>query len=136
MEEKKIPQAPRAFKKPHEVKVHGVTLRDDYFWLRDRGSPEVLDYLKAENAYLEEALKPTEEFQKKLYGEMLSRIKETDLSVPVRRESISTTRGLNRGGSTLFTPENAAVSSLLRKSFLTSMSLRKILNISALVRSV
>lgn len=85
MEEKKIPQAPRAFKKPHEVKVHGVTLRDDYFWLRDRGSPEVLDYLKAENAYLEEALKPTEEFQKKLYGEMLSRIKETDLSVPVRR---------------------------------------------------
>lgn len=72
-------------KKKHETVVHGVTLRDDYFWMKDRGSPEVLDYLNAENAYLEAVLKPTEEIQRKLYEEMVGRIKETDLSVPVRR---------------------------------------------------
>jgi len=55
---------------------------DNYFWLRDKNNPEVIKYLQAENKYTETVMKPTEKLQEKLYKEMLSRIKETDLSVP------------------------------------------------------
>lgn len=64
---------------------HGATVNDPYFWLREKQNPEVSAYLNAENAYTEgqtSALKP---FASKLYDEMLGRIKQTDLSVPVRR---------------------------------------------------
>ena len=64
--------------------LHGDTLKDDYFWLRERENPEVRAYLEAENAYAEAFMKPTEGFQKTLYDEMLGRIKETDLTVPYR----------------------------------------------------
>ncbi len=55
---------------------------DNYFWLRDRANPEVIKYLEAENEYTERVMKPTEEFQERLYKELLGRIKETDFSVP------------------------------------------------------
>jgi oligopeptidase B len=55
---------------------------DNYFWLRDKNNPEVIKYLQAENKYTETVMKPTEKLQEKLYREMLSRIKETDFSVP------------------------------------------------------
>jgi len=55
---------------------------DNYFWLREKNNPEVIKYLQAENKYTETVMKPTEKLQEKLYKEMLSRIKETDLSVP------------------------------------------------------
>jgi oligopeptidase B len=55
---------------------------DNYFWLRDKNNPEVIKYLQAENKYTETVMKPTEKLQEKLYKEMLSRIKETDMSVP------------------------------------------------------
>jgi len=55
---------------------------DNYFWLRDKNNPEVIKYFQAENKYTETVMKPTEKLQEKLYKEMLSRIKETDLSVP------------------------------------------------------
>jgi oligopeptidase B len=64
--------------------LHGQTLADDYRWMRDKGSSEVIDYLEAENAYTAFVMKPTEELQTKLYAEMLSHIKETDESVPFR----------------------------------------------------
>ena len=67
---------------PRIHEIHGERRVDNYFWLRDRDNPEVIDYLKAENKYTEEMMKHTEEFQKRLYKELLSRIKETDLSVP------------------------------------------------------
>jgi len=71
---------------PHTEVQQGEEVQDPYFWLRDdaRSDPEVLAYLEAENAYTAAVMKPTEEFQQKLYDEMLARIKETDLSVPVR----------------------------------------------------
>jgi oligopeptidase B len=62
--------------------IHDDILVDNYFWLRQRNEPEVLEYLKAENTYTTAKMKHTEDFQQKLYEEMLSRIKETDLSVP------------------------------------------------------
>jgi oligopeptidase B len=66
--------------------LFGQEMVDNYFWLRQRGNPEVIDYLKAENAYTEAVMKHTEKLQDKLYREMVGRIKETDLSVPVKRD--------------------------------------------------
>ena len=69
---------------PHSTTIHGQTRVDDYHWLRERSSSEVIDYLKAENRYTEAQMRHTKKLQKTLYREMKSRIKETDLSVPVR----------------------------------------------------
>src|SRR5512138_482294 len=57
---------------------------DNYAWLRDRNNPDVIKYLEDENNYTALTMKPTEELQKTLYNEMLGRIKETDLDVPVK----------------------------------------------------
>ena len=79
-----LPAPPVAKKVPHVSEVNGHKMVDNYFWLRDKPNPEVRAYLEAENAYTEAVMKPTEEFQKKLYAEMLGRIKETDVEVPYR----------------------------------------------------
>lgn len=75
---------PVARKAPKTTTTHGDTLTDDYFWLREKSSPEVIRYLEDENRYTDAVMKPTEAFQEALYKEMLARIKETDLSVPVK----------------------------------------------------
>ena len=68
---------------PQTTILHGHTLTDDYNWLRDKSSPEVLAHLAAENAYTASVMAPTEALQQTLYAEMLSHIQETDQSVPV-----------------------------------------------------
>jgi len=73
--------APR---KPHQTTVHGRTLSDDYFWLREREHPDVMAYLKAEDAYAEAVMKPYGRLQESLYQEILSHIKQTDETVPYR----------------------------------------------------
>ncbi len=81
-----VPATPPVARKVPKVDlVHGDQRQDDYFWLREKTNPEVIAYLEAENAYTRSIMKPTEEFQEALYKEILGRIKETDLSVPVRR---------------------------------------------------
>jgi oligopeptidase B len=75
---------PVADKRPHTTTIHGYTLKDDYFWLREKRSPDVISYLERENAYTEDVMKPTKGLQETLYTEMLGRIKQTDLSVPSR----------------------------------------------------
>ncbi|NUO83179.1 S9 family peptidase [candidate division KSB1 bacterium] len=75
---------PVAAKKPKTDIIHGDVRVDDYFWLREKSNPEVVNYLKAENAYAEQMLAETKPLQEQLYKEMLGRIKETDLSVPYR----------------------------------------------------
>ncbi|HWZ97950.1 MAG TPA: S9 family peptidase [Candidatus Dormibacteraeota bacterium] len=74
--------APVAKTIPVETVLHGDHRVDNYAWLREKENPEVIAYLEAENAYSNAVLKPTEAFQEKLYQEMLSRIQQTDLSVP------------------------------------------------------
>jgi oligopeptidase B len=76
------PVAPR---KSYTRTIHGETLSDPYFWLCEKGTPEVMGYLEAENAYTAAVTKKLESFRDALYKEMLGRIKQTDLSVPVRR---------------------------------------------------
>ncbi len=75
---------PIAARRHTEKTLHGHTLVDDYAWLRDRENPEVIAYLEAENAYTAAVLEPTVGLQKKLYAEMVSHIKESDVSVPFR----------------------------------------------------
>ena len=62
--------------------VHGEERLDNYFWLREKSNPEVIEYLEAENRYTEAMMQHTDDFQEQLYQELLGRIKETDLSVP------------------------------------------------------
>jgi len=73
-----------AEKKPKTTNIHGTTLVDDYFWLREKTNPAVLAHLQAEDAYTQTVMKPTEALQEKLYKEMLSHIKQTDTNVPYR----------------------------------------------------
>lgn len=73
---------PIAEKIPRIDTIHNEVRVDDYYWLRNKNRPEVLEYLNAENEYTEKVMKPTKGLQDTLYQEMLSRIKETDLSVP------------------------------------------------------
>ena len=65
-------QAPVTKKVPHETKIHGLTLTDDYFWLRDKSNPEVIKHLEDENAYTDAVMEPTEGLQETLYKEMLA----------------------------------------------------------------
>ncbi|HWE24591.1 MAG TPA: hypothetical protein VG496_11705, partial [Myxococcales bacterium] len=78
------PQPPVARKVPHVTQINGDTLHDDYFWLREKGTPEVEGYLRNEAAYADALMKPTQALQKTLYDEMLSRIREDDSTPPVR----------------------------------------------------
>jgi len=74
-----------AEKKPKTTNIHGTTLVDDYFWLREKTNPAVMAHLQAEDAYTQSVMKPTEALQEKLYKEMLSHIKQTDTNVPYRQ---------------------------------------------------
>jgi oligopeptidase B len=75
---------PVAKKEPRKVEIHGDTLVDDYYWMRNKGTPEVEAHLRAELAYAEAFMAPTKGLQQKLYEEMLSRIQQTDVDVPYR----------------------------------------------------
>ncbi|GGG72715.1 S9 family peptidase [Edaphobacter dinghuensis] len=75
---------PTARQEPTPTTLHGHTLEDNYRWMRDKDSPEVLAHLQAENQYTLSVMAPTTELQARLYAEMLSHIKETDESVPYR----------------------------------------------------
>jgi len=73
-----------AEKKTKTTDIHGTTLVDDYFWLREKTNPAVMAHLKAEDEYAQAMMKHTAALQEKLYQEMLSHIKQTDRQVPYR----------------------------------------------------
>src|SRR5580700_6296896 len=79
-----VPTPPVAKTVPKTTEINGTKLVDNYYWLREKKNPEVSAYLEAENAYTNAVMKPTEPLQKKLYAELLSRIKETDVDVPYK----------------------------------------------------
>ena len=76
------PVAPRV---PRSLSIHGETLVDDYFWLREKSDPRVTEYLTAETAYADEGMAGSGPLREALYKEMLARIRETDLSAPYRK---------------------------------------------------
>lgn len=78
------PEPPIAQKIAKELTIHGDTRIDNYYWMNQREDSTVINYLNAENSYTEAMMKHTEEFQTKLFDEMISRIKKTDESVPAK----------------------------------------------------
>jgi oligopeptidase B len=80
-----LPPPPPVAKAVHtESHINGGKLVDDYRWMRDKSNPEVAQYLQAENAYADGVMKSTSALQQKLYDEMVSHIKETDVNVPYK----------------------------------------------------
>ena len=77
-------EPPVAKRVPHRTQIHGHVRDDEYFWLRDMDDPDTMAYLRAEQAYADAFMRPTEGFVSELYDEMLSHIKQTDLGVPYR----------------------------------------------------
>ena len=101
--------APVAPRRPHSLTVHGVTIVDDYAWLKDKNWQEVLrdpsvlnadirGYLEAENDYTESLLGHTADLQKTLVAEMRGRIKEDDSSVPAPDGPYAYLRKFREGG--------------------------------------
>ncbi len=83
----KIVQPPIAEKRPHTAVYHGETISDDYHWLRDQSYPviddtDILDHVKAENAYFEAQMGPQAALTETIFQEMKGRVKEDDSSVP------------------------------------------------------
>lgn len=78
-------QAPKAKVIPHALVMHDDVRTDDYYWLKDREEPEVVAYLEAENEYTQAKMKHTEDLQETLFEEIKGRIKQTDESVPYRK---------------------------------------------------
>lgn len=76
--------APQITAKEQVFVMHGKKRIDEYSWLQDPKNPEVLSAMKDENTYAEAVMRSTARLQKKLYTEIKSRIKENDMSVPVR----------------------------------------------------
>jgi oligopeptidase B len=76
---------PVAERRPVTLEAHGDVRTDDWFWLRDKDDPAVIAHLEAENAWTEAAMFGSWHLQEVLFAEMVARIEETDLSVPVRK---------------------------------------------------
>src|ERR1044072_843247 len=78
-------QPPVTEKKPKVTEINGDRLVDNYFWLREKTNADVIAHLEAENAYTGAVRKPAEGLQDKLYNEILSHIKQTDVNVPYKQ---------------------------------------------------
>ncbi|XP_078151590.1 prolyl oligopeptidase family protein [Carex rostrata] len=81
------PTPPVAKKVPHQMELFGDVRVDNYYWLRDdsRTDPEVLSHLKAENHYTSLVMSGVKPLENEIYAEMRARIKEDDISAPVRK---------------------------------------------------
>ena len=77
---------PVAEKRPFEIVIHNDKRNDPYYWLREKENAEVISLLEAENAYTEQQTAHLADLRQTLYEEMVSRIKETDDSVPVKKD--------------------------------------------------
>jgi len=86
MDKKEVMRAPKAKKIAKELSIHGDVRIDNYYWLNNREDQNVIDYLNAENTYKEVILAPTKDFQEDLFKEIVGRIKQTDMSVPYKKD--------------------------------------------------
>ncbi len=75
---------PQPEKKPVSLVKHQDTRVDDYFWLRERENPQVIEYLNQENKYTDEVMKSVKPLEEKLFQELKSRVKEDESSAPVK----------------------------------------------------
>ena len=71
---------------PTKLEKHGHVRTDNYYWLRERDNPEVIKYLNEENQHASQEMAHTRAFEEKLFEEIKGRFKQTDMSVPYRRD--------------------------------------------------
>jgi len=71
---------------PKQLEKHGHIRTDNYYWLKERDNPEVLKYLQAENDYTNAVMAHTEGLETRLFNEFKTRIKQTDISVPYKKD--------------------------------------------------
>jgi oligopeptidase B len=76
------PKPPSAPRRPKVLEKHGDRRVDPFYWMREKGNPEVIAHLKAENAYTDAVMAPTEALREQLYREIVGRVQETDTSAP------------------------------------------------------
>ncbi|GMA18967.1 hypothetical protein GCM10025862_09880 [Arsenicicoccus piscis] len=79
-----LPTPPRAKRVEHVREFHGDRVVDPYEWLRDKDDPEVIAHLEAENAYTTARTEHLEGLRGAIYDEMVARVQQTDLGVPVQ----------------------------------------------------
>ncbi|MFA5848931.1 MAG: S9 family peptidase [Bacteroidales bacterium] len=82
LKESDFPSPPVAEVMPKTFLEFNNTRVDNYFWLRDKENPKVLEYLKAENSYTDAVMKKSKKLQEKIYNEIIGRIKDVDESYP------------------------------------------------------
>lgn len=75
---------PKPEKKTISLNKHEDIRKDDYFWLRERENPLVIDYLNKENAFTDQVMKPTQALEEEIFQELKSRVKEDESSVPAK----------------------------------------------------
>ncbi|KAJ8759292.1 hypothetical protein K2173_006812 [Erythroxylum novogranatense] len=82
-----VTSPPVAKKVKHAMESFGDSRLDNYYWLRDdsRSDPEVLSYLRQENAYTDFVMAGTKVFEQQLFAEIRGRIKEDDITAPLRK---------------------------------------------------
>ena len=79
------PDPPVPERRPVRLEAHGDVRIDDWYWLQDKDDPAVIAHLQDENAYTDAMTTGTAGLRDGLFTEMVARIEETDLSVPVRK---------------------------------------------------
>ncbi|WP_240655314.1 S9 family peptidase [Flammeovirga pectinis] len=77
-------QPPVALQEPKVLEMHGDKRNDPYYWMRDRENQNVIDYLNAENKYLDDVMSEHKSFEEELFEEIKGRIQEKDESVPYK----------------------------------------------------
>src|SRR5438876_1500807 len=71
---------------PTRLEKDGHVRVDDYYWLRERDNPEVIAYLNSENKHAQKEMAHAGVFEEKLFSEIKGRFKQTDMSVPYKRD--------------------------------------------------
>ena len=142
MDQKSPLTPPVAPRRPHSVTTHGITIVDDYAWLKDENwqdvlrDPSILDaeirrYLEAENAFTESLLGHTAALQKRLVKEMRGRIKEDDSSVPSPDGPYAYLQQVPRGRPASVIRTHARAMAARPRSFSMATSLPHTTNISS-----
>lgn len=116
---------PVAKRIPTELEKFGDIRTDNYFWLKERKNPEVIDYLNKENEYYEAMTAHTKDFQKELFDEMKARIKEDDESVPYLYNGYYYITRFEKGKDYPIYSRKRAAFRPMRKSCLTVMNWQK-----------
>ena len=75
-----------AAKREQRLELHGDLRIDEYYWLKDRENPEVLEFLAAENSYREHEMAPLKDLTEELFAEMTGRLDPNESSLSIEMD--------------------------------------------------